>query len=154
MSALIRAGLRQGAALWAIALVPAILAALFHPRRALWNPDTLSEGEVSLEQALAWGESAIWLDARSRSDYEAAHVPGALLLNEDEWHELLEDFIMLESERPGAPIVVYCDSRECGASKDVAERLRGEEFRFQNVHVLHGGWKAWREAQGEQGGSH
>jgi len=145
----IRACLRQGVSLWAIALLPAILAMLFHPRRVEWNPETLSEGEISLEQALAWGESAIWLDARSRADFEAAHVPGALLMNEDEWNELLEEFIMRESDQPGAPIVVYCDSRECGASKHVAERLRGDEFRFQNVHVLHGGWKAWSEARNE-----
>lgn len=150
MSSALRACLRQGASLWAIALLPAVLAGLFHPKRAVWSPEVLREGEVSLEQATAWGDDVTWIDARPRVDYETGHIPGAILLNEDEWDDLLQDFFMAESDRPGSPIVIYCDSRECGASKAVADRLRGEEFGFENVHVLHGGWKAWREEVGSE----
>ena len=48
--------------------------------------------------------------------------------------------------QPGWSIVVYCDSRECQASKHVAERLRGEEYQFDNVYVLHGGWEVWQKS--------
>jgi rhodanese-related sulfurtransferase len=49
---------------------------------------------------------------------------------------------MLASWSPEKRVVVYCSSESCGASREVARRLR-EEARLQNVFVLEGGWEAW-----------
>ena len=134
--------LRAVAAIWLLAIAPALLSGWIHPRRPAWNVDTLAAGEVSLAQVRNWRTAPLWIDARPRVDYEADHIPGALLLNEDEWDGLMAG--VLAKWHPPVRIVVYCDSRECQASTHVAERLR-EDFRMSNVFVLHGGWSAWQE---------
>lgn len=59
------------------------------------------------------------------------------------WDELLP--AVLEGWPSGKPAIVYCDSRECEASEEVAQRLR--EFGVAPVFVLRGGWEAWLAAQ-------
>ena len=88
---------------------------------------------------------ALWIDARSTEAFYKAHIPDAILLNEDEWETLLPGFLAKYS--PGQPLIVYCDSQLCDASKQVAKRLR-TEIGLDNVHTLEGGWQAWvrREA--------
>ena len=95
---------------------------------------------VTVAQARAWGGDAIWVDARPEEEFEKQHVPGAILLNEDRWNEMLPR--MLATWSPEKRVVVYCSSESCGASREVARRLR-EEARLQNVFVLEGGWEAW-----------
>jgi hypothetical protein len=73
--------LRQALLILLAALIPAGLTAAFHPRRPAWSEDTLLPGEVKLQTVLAWGSDVLWIDARSLKDYEAEHVPGAILLN-------------------------------------------------------------------------
>jgi rhodanese-related sulfurtransferase len=67
-------------------------------------------------------------------------VPGAIQLNEDRWNELLPQ--MLQAWSPGKKVIVYCSSQACGASREVAHRLRNEAG-LTNVVVLEGGWEAW-----------
>jgi len=95
---------------------------------------------VTVEQARAWGDTAIWVDARPDEEFTRDHVPAALLLNEDRWNELLPQFLAVWS--PGKKIVVYCSSLSCNASREVARRLR-KEAQFSDVFVLEGGWEAW-----------
>ena len=134
--------IRQITALLLLPLLPAIATGLWHPKRPNWNAEELKEGEVRLETVLSWdAEEYIWIDARPRKDYEAEHIPGAFLLNEDEWSDLLFD--VLEPLAMGKRVVVYCSSQECQASAQVARRLKEEGF-AQEVHVLKDGWTAWR----------
>jgi len=88
-----------------------------------------------------------WIDARSKAAYEAGHIPAALLLNEDSWEQLLPDLIA--SYAPDMTLVVYCDSNQCDASKQVARRLR-EEIGLHNVFTLEGGWQAWKAHAAEK----
>ncbi len=127
---------RQIVALLLLALAPALLAAFFHPRRPSWRTD-----EITVAVAQSW-KDALWLDARPRDAFEHAHVPGALLLNEDEWNDLLP--AVLDAWNPDRNVVVYCSSLSCQASRDVARRLR-EEAQFSRVFVLQGGWEAWEK---------
>lgn len=99
----------------------------------------VEEGEILLEDALAL-ESVTWIDARTAEAFEAEHIPGALLLNEADWDERFEAFILNWDGQ--STLVVYCDSRICTASKGVAERLRSA-LDTEAVHVLKGGWEAW-----------
>ena len=80
------------------------------------------------------------VDARSKTSFEKDHIPGAVLLNEDQWDELLPG--VLTAWWPGQSIVVYCDDKLCDSSNAVAKRLR--ETGLGPVFVLKGGWEAWK----------
>ncbi len=136
--------LRQSAALLVVALIPALLAAAFHPRRPSWLPTPADQAEVTLAEIATWGAPALWVDARDAAAYAKQHVPGALALDEAHWESDLPAFI--KAWQPGMKVVVYCDDRACGASQAVAQRLR-RELGIGQVYVLKGGWSAWRAAQ-------
>lgn len=122
------------------AAIPAALSAWLHPNKPALSP-RLQSGEVTLASALSWEKEPLWIDARSREEFDENHIPGAVLLTEDEWEGLFHD--LMERDPFDRPMVVYCADRACGTSHRVADRLRlyfGEEA---DVHVLHGGWQAW-----------
>jgi rhodanese-related sulfurtransferase len=129
--------LRQAAAILLLALIPAIAAGIWHPRRPSWQSD-----EVMLAVASAWGKDALWIDARADADYARAHIPGAISLNEDRWDDLLP--AVLDQWNPTMKVVVYCSSLSCQTSHDVARRLR-EQAGMSNVFVLKGGWETWEK---------
>jgi rhodanese-related sulfurtransferase len=132
--------LRQAVILGALALVPGLGQAIYFRDRVSWQSPVPASEMVSVVQAHAWGESAIWVDARPDEEFAWDHVPGAVSLNEDRWNELLPQFLVLWS--PEKKIVVYCSSQSCNASREVARRLR-HEAQLKNVFVLEGGWEAW-----------
>ena len=129
---------RQLLALLALALVPALIAGALQLQRHTPDPVPLVEAAT----VRAWGEQVLWVDARHREEFEAGHIEGAVLLNEDEWGALIAAF--LNEWDPDKPIVVYCDGGGCQASKAVAGRLI-TELKLERVHVLKGGWKTWRQ---------
>jgi rhodanese-related sulfurtransferase len=132
--------LRQAVILGALALVSGLGQAIYFRDKVSWQSPVPASEMVSVVQAHAWGESAIWVDARPDEEFAWDHVPGALSLNEDRWNELLPQFLVLWS--PEKKIVVYCSSQSCNASREVARRLR-HEAQLKNVFVLEGGWEAW-----------
>ena len=132
--------LREVALLAGLALLPAVGEAVYFRDKVSWKTPVAASEEVTVAQAQAFGASAIWLDARPDDEFEREHVPGALQLNEDRWSELLPR--MLDGWSPEKRLVVYCSSQGCGASREVARRLRNENG-LKNVYVLEGGWEAW-----------
>ena len=132
--------LRQALLILLAALIPAGLTGAFHPRRPAWSEDTLLPGEVKLQTVLAWGSDVLWIDARSLKEYEAEHVPGAILLNLEDWEQLFPRFV--DQWRPEQKVVVYCSSTSCELSHEVAERLKTNGI--SPVYVLKGGWEAWK----------
>ena len=95
---------------------------------------------VTVAQARAWGGNVIWVDARPDEEFARDHVSGAVSLNEDQWNELLPQFLAVWS--PGKKVVVYCSAESCDLAREVAERLR-KEAQIPDVLVLEGGWEAW-----------
>ncbi len=132
--------LRQTAILLAVALLPAIVSGALQLGWAAAEP--LAPGEVRSATVHEWGEKVQWVDARPRDKFEAGHLPGALLLNEDEWTKLVPAF--LDAWDPDRPVVVYCDGGSCEASHAVARRLR-EELKLGEIYVLKGGLAEWSE---------
>ena len=132
--------LRQLSLLAALALVPAIGQAIYFRNKVSWQSPLPVSEIVTLTQARSWGENAIWVDARPDEEFAYEHVPGAILLNEDHWNELLVQF--LQKWSPKKKVVVYCSSQSCNASREVARRLR-DEAQLKNVFVLEGGWEEW-----------
>jgi rhodanese-related sulfurtransferase len=131
---------RQALILAVFALVPGIGQAIYFRDQISWRSPVPASEMVTVTQARAWGENAIWVDARPDNEFARDHVPGALPLNEDRWNELLPQFLAEWS--PEKRVVVYCGSEGCNASREVARRLR-KEAQLPNVFVLEGGWEEW-----------
>jgi rhodanese-related sulfurtransferase len=123
-----------------VALVPAVISVWLHPHGPTW----VRTGDITVAVARAWSD-VLWVDARAASAYQHAHVPGALNLSPGSWDEQVGDFVAAWS--PGRRVVVYCDGHGCQASREVAQRLHDELGLKENVHVLTGGWDAWKEAR-------
>jgi rhodanese-related sulfurtransferase len=137
---IVRALARQVAALLCLALLPAIAQALYLRGKVSWQTPVAASQMIGVREAIALGDGALWLDARPDAEFEHEHVPGAIQLNEDRFNELLPQ--MLQVWSPQRKVVVYCSSQACGASREVARRLRNEAG-LTNVFVLEGGWEAW-----------
>jgi rhodanese-related sulfurtransferase len=131
---------RQALVLVALASLPGIGQALYFRDKVSWQSPIPASEMATLAQARAWGRNAIWVDARPDVEFERDHIPGAVLLNEDRWSELLPQFLVTWS--PEKRVVVYCSSQSCNASREVARRLR-DEAQLKNVFVLQGGWEEW-----------
>jgi rhodanese-related sulfurtransferase len=132
----------QSLILFALAFLPGIGQAIYFRDKVSWQSPVPASEMVTVARARAWGGNAIWVDARPDVEFEREHVPGAVLLNEDRWNELLPQFLATWS--PGKRVVVYCSSQSCNASREVARRLR-DEAQLKNVFVLQGGWEEWLE---------
>jgi rhodanese-related sulfurtransferase len=123
------------------------------PPQRLWvcDPTALKADEVCLEQ-LPLEEEFVWVDARSRAEWQQSSVPGSILWNLDP----AEDMQVFEVEAAtriavNPRVVVYCGDENCGISRQVAERIRALGLGAE-VRVLHGGWRALKEA-GRVGGA-
>ncbi len=128
-----------------LAVLAAAATHCWHPRAPAWYlaQETLAEDEVSLASIeQRWQGKVLWIDARLREIYNKGHVPGALLLNEQELDALLtEHFERLQDNK--LPIVIYCDGHACQASRKMRAYLM-QTVGLTNVWVLHGGWPAWQ----------
>jgi rhodanese-related sulfurtransferase len=131
---------RQALLLLALAALPAIGQAFYFRNKVSWESPIPASELVTVDQARAWGDSAIWIDARPDDEFARDHVPGAFSLNEDRWNALLSQFLPYWS--PDKKVVVYCSAQSCNAAREVAKRLRGEA-QLKEVFVLNGGWEEW-----------
>lgn len=136
---MIARAVRQLALVLALALVPAVVSGAW--QLAWQKEEPLAAGEVRLATAREWGERVQWVDARSRAKFERTRIPGALLLNEDEWDKLVGPF--LDAWDPDKTLVVYCDGGSCEASHHVAARIRND-LMISGVLVLKGGFAEWQ----------
>ena len=137
-----KALLRQSVALLALALLPAAVQALYLRDKIPWQSRVAESDLVSVEVARGWGANALWVDARPVEEFERDHIPGAVLLNEDRWSELLPQFLEKQWS-PEKKIVVYCSAESCNLAEDVARRLREEAKLPNEIRILKGGWEAW-----------
>ncbi|MEI6533909.1 MAG: rhodanese-like domain-containing protein [Verrucomicrobiaceae bacterium] len=135
--------LRDAFLLMMLALVAAAATHFFHPRAPSWYLDRgpVAEDEVTLSQIEEkWKGDVLWIDARVRSQYVKGHVRGALLINEQERDQLLfESIAVLQDNKK--PIIVYCDSGACQASRKIRQHLI-VNMHPEEIFVLHGGWDA------------
>lgn len=111
------------------------------------DPASLKPHEICLAQVMEkWQGKVLWIDARSRTDWEANGIPGSILWNLDP----KEDFQLFEAEAmqrlvEGPVVVVYCNEGNCGTSLQVVERVLKLEV-TREVYALHGGSGALRSA--------
>jgi rhodanese-related sulfurtransferase len=103
------------------------------------DPATIAEDEICLADVT---EGVLWVDARSRAEWERNGLEGSILWNFDP----VEDAQKFESEGAmqiiSAPlVVVYCGSKACGTSRQIAELIKKLQL-GPDVKVLYGGWDA------------
>lgn len=137
---------REAVILLALTLVAAAGTHFLHPRAPAWYEveEQPRRDEVTLETiGRDWKNDVLWIDARPRALFEKDHVPGAINLNEQELEGQLFDHIALLQDNK-KPVVIYCDSGGCQASRKVREHLV-PRFPSQDFHVLRGGWPAWEK---------
>lgn len=137
----------QATLLLLLASMAAFATRLWHPRApALYLvQEPLRDDEVSLQMIHErWKGDVLWIDARPQEQYDAGHVPGALLLNEQKFEDQLFGLLdTLQANRK--PIIVYCSAAKCDASRNVLERLK-QTLPVEHAFVLKGGWRAWQAA--------
>lgn len=95
--------------------------------------------EISVEEArqkLDSGKS-LFVDVRDPGSFQAAHVPGALLLNDANVQEFVE------KTDKSKPVVVYCYHGH--TSQGAAAYLKDQGFK--EVYSVMGGFEEWRQTQ-------
>ncbi len=137
---------RQGLLLIALATLPAIGEAIYFRDKVSWQSTIPASELVTVDQARAWSDNVVWVDARPDEEFARDHVPGAVSLNEDRWNDLVGPFLVMWA--PNKKVVVYCSAQSCNAAREVAKRLRDEvqlkDSEGKNcVFVLRGGWEEW-----------
>lgn len=124
-----------------VILVLAVGTAFFHPRMPSYQQGKMEDGAILLANL---PDEVLWVDARSDAEYQLGHIPGAVLLHEDNWESLLPG--LLQQWHPEQTVVVYCGAQSCHLSRAVAERLR-RDFPEMKVFHLQEGWEGWQQTR-------
>jgi rhodanese-related sulfurtransferase len=96
---------------------------------------TLAEAED-----LFAGGQGVFVDARSRTDFSAGHIPAAKNLPFGEAKgESLKEFTA--GIPPGKAFVIYCSGKDCPAGLALAVLLRDQGL--EEVRIFMGGWDEW-----------
>lgn len=85
-------------------------------------------------------EAALLLDARSRDEYRAGHLPGAVSLPFEDGSEERARIELLPRDRW---LICYCDGGGCELSEHLGLELVGRGFK--KVAVYRGGIEEWRQ---------
>lgn len=117
-----------------VASVPSLTAQYVPPTPTTW-------AEVKAQHAQ---RQVVLVDCRSRAAFEAAHIPGAVLLSEP---PSAEDFAAFRRQYPtNAHVVVYCSSTSCSLSFKLAHRL-AREGGYSFVQFMTGGFFDWQREE-------
>lgn len=113
------------------------------PKSVVCDPALIEPYQICLSDV---PEDVLWIDARSRSEWEQNGLEGSILWNLDPD----ENGTQLEAEAAmriiAAPlVVVYCGSEACGTSRQIAEMARALDL-GPPVKALFGGWDAIRDS--------
>lgn len=91
----------------------------------------------------AWEtREGLFLDARSRMEYEQGHIPGAIPMPMGEFDANYEKY---KSKIKAAKVLIpYCSGVSCQLSNKLAQRL-WQEKGHRNVANFFGGWPKWQQ---------
>jgi rhodanese-related sulfurtransferase len=83
--------------------------------------------------------AAVFVDSRSRREFAAGHIPGALTIPLEENREFLPEGVLAYPS--DQTLVVYCEGGDCQTSLALARLIHDRGFR--DIRVLSGGWEEW-----------
>lgn len=92
-----------------------------------------------LKEMLDEKKGFILVDARTKDEYQDAHIGKAVNIQEKNFDELA---VFLPSDKK-ALLVFYCNGVKCGKSKKVAAKARGAGY--TNILVYMDGFPVWEE---------
>jgi rhodanese-related sulfurtransferase len=100
---------------------------------------TLAETEDLFARRMQGTEGLLFIDSRSRDEFAAGHIPGALS-------------VPLEAvQRPGTlnfpgaqTVIVYCEGGDCQTSISLAKIIHDKGY--QDIRIFSGGWAEWSAA--------
>jgi rhodanese-related sulfurtransferase len=105
-------------------------------------------GKLEVEDAILAKQifdsgNVLFVDARTREDYDDGHIPGAISLPIGQFDEQIDSFLnQYDIEQP---VVTYCSGRTCEDSHNLAQLLI--DFGYIDVKVFIDGYPGW-EAEG------
>ncbi len=99
--------------------------------------------DVRIAKQIYDSGKAVFVDARSREDYEDGHIKGAVSLPVGQFDESIDAFH--DQYSPASSIVTYCSGRTCEDSHRLAYLLFDEGY--TNVTVMIDGYPGW-ESEG------
>ena len=82
----------------------------------------------------------LFVDARTRDNYDDGHIPGAVSLPVRQFDELIDTF--MDEHAIEQPIVIYCSGRTCEDSHNLAQLLM--DFGYVDVKVFIDGFPGWQ----------
>ena len=104
------------------------------------KPEASGTISQSRARALLGSNDTIFVDARMPNKFASSHIRGAINLPEErigvESQKTMEKLLRYRT------VVVYCDSKACACSAQLAWILR-TRYQMQNVHVLERGLGGW-----------
>jgi rhodanese-related sulfurtransferase len=107
--------------------------------------EELTSGLVTRERlrTLLKSGGIILIDARSKSEFLAGHIAGAVNIPYDEFVDYFET---LQARVPrDAVVVCYCESVTCDESENLSTELK--LMGYETVLVYKGGWQEWEQEE-------
>ncbi len=100
------------------------------------DPASLKPDEICFDQVTG---NVLWIDARSRAEWQKNGYPNSILWNLDP----KEDALKMEADAAMKiidfkTVIVYCSSEACGTSRQIAEKIRKLDL-GPEIKILHGG---------------
>ena len=99
--------------------------------------------DIALAKELWDSNNYVFIDARSRNDYDEGHIKGAVSLPVGQFDEKIDAF--LEQYPPEKAIITYCSGRTCEDSHNLAQLLMA--VGYMKINVFIDGFPGW-EAEG------
>jgi rhodanese-related sulfurtransferase len=96
-------------------------------------------GPVELERMVQEGQPVNIVDVRAAEDYAEGHIPGAVNLPKDQWHDTK---ILKSRLRKDKINVLYCYSHVCHLAATAAVLFASKGY---PVMELEGGWRTWKD---------
>ena len=95
---------------------------------------------VTAAAKIFYDGDTLFVDARSKEDYENGHIPGAISLPVGQFDERIESFMNQYSLEQ--PIVTYCSGRTCEDSHQLARLFL--DVGFSEVRIFIDGFPGWQ----------
>jgi rhodanese-related sulfurtransferase len=96
-------------------------------------------GPVELERMVQEGQPVNIVDVRAAEDYAEGHIPRAVNLPKDQWHD---NKILKSRLRKDKINVLYCYSHVCHLAATAAVLFASKGY---PVMELEGGWRTWKD---------
>ena len=101
----------------------------------------LIEGVANVDAQAAMGlrdKGAVFLDSRIDKDWREGHIQGAIQCGVVTKETLAQHF------EPDDTIVFYCADADCSLA--AIHSAKASALGYENVHLLEGGFSAWKDA--------